>query len=379
MVTATLDQVAKRAGVAKSTASMALRNHPNLSKATRERVQRAARELGYRPNPSISALMTHIRSSQPVRTRDVIGFVSGYPTVEALKALPANRDSFEGARERAESLGYRMNYFSLDPEILSQRRLSDILVARGIRTLVFGPQRNLREAINLDWDQFSASVIGYSTFQPALHRAVPNDYICMHLAIKRLLQARYCRPGVVMDWSFDTDSDNQLSAAYLAFQYRHPEELRVPLMIVEDDEDFREVFELWFTAQRPDCVIAQDARVIPWLQEMGYRVPEDVGVASLSLPSNEDRISGICPHWYYVGAAAVDLAVAASQRNETGIPRRPKLSMVYGYWIGGETHQPQEGEGILRGRGFQRYMMHSRSRIHLEDTRQEKPAADGAG
>ncbi|MGQ4333863.1 LacI family DNA-binding transcriptional regulator [Streptomyces hayashii] len=53
-----LDEVAELAGVSRSVASRALNNAPHVSRAKREAVERAVRQLGYVPNPSARALAT---------------------------------------------------------------------------------------------------------------------------------------------------------------------------------------------------------------------------------------------------------------------------------------------------------------------------------
>ncbi|GHG97795.1 LacI family DNA-binding transcriptional regulator [Streptomyces rubradiris] len=54
----TLDEVAEHAGVSRSVASRALNNAPHVSRAKREAVERAVRQLGYVPNPTARALAT---------------------------------------------------------------------------------------------------------------------------------------------------------------------------------------------------------------------------------------------------------------------------------------------------------------------------------
>lgn len=54
----TLDEVALRAGVSRSAASRAINNAQHVSRAKREAVERAVRELGYVPNPTARALAT---------------------------------------------------------------------------------------------------------------------------------------------------------------------------------------------------------------------------------------------------------------------------------------------------------------------------------
>ena len=54
----TLDEVAERAGVSRTAASRVLNNAPHVSKAKRDAVQKAIRELGYIPNATARALAT---------------------------------------------------------------------------------------------------------------------------------------------------------------------------------------------------------------------------------------------------------------------------------------------------------------------------------
>ncbi|MCQ8195228.1 LacI family DNA-binding transcriptional regulator [Streptomyces rugosispiralis] len=54
----TLDQVTELAGVSRSVASRAINNAPHVSRAKREAVERAVRQLGYVPNPTARALAT---------------------------------------------------------------------------------------------------------------------------------------------------------------------------------------------------------------------------------------------------------------------------------------------------------------------------------
>lgn len=53
-----MQDVARRAGVSAQTVSRALSGHPNVTDDTRERVRTAARELGYRRNPTARTLVT---------------------------------------------------------------------------------------------------------------------------------------------------------------------------------------------------------------------------------------------------------------------------------------------------------------------------------
>ena len=70
---ATLFDVAAAAGVSHQTVSRVINGQDNLRPATREKVEQAIRQLGYRPNSAARALVTR-RSA----TIGVIGSKSGY-------------------------------------------------------------------------------------------------------------------------------------------------------------------------------------------------------------------------------------------------------------------------------------------------------------
>ena len=76
-------EVAKLAGVSHQTVSRAINHSPDVSDATRERVQKAIDELGYRPSNSARAL-----ASRRSRT---IGLIAGgqrfYGPISAISAI----------------------------------------------------------------------------------------------------------------------------------------------------------------------------------------------------------------------------------------------------------------------------------------------------
>jgi LacI family transcriptional regulator len=56
MMAITLEQIAKLAGVSRTTASRVLNGHPGVSPQTRERVLKIMREYGFEPDPIARSL-----------------------------------------------------------------------------------------------------------------------------------------------------------------------------------------------------------------------------------------------------------------------------------------------------------------------------------
>ncbi len=57
----TLEQIAKLAGVSRTTASRVINDLPGVSPSTRERVLRVIREHSYQPDPAARSLAAHRR------------------------------------------------------------------------------------------------------------------------------------------------------------------------------------------------------------------------------------------------------------------------------------------------------------------------------
>eukprot|EP01035_Chromulina_nebulosa_P036270 gene36270-48842_t len=112
-VKATLQDVATRARVHRTTVSLALRDHPRIPAETRERVKAIAAKLGYRINPLVSALMQSRRSGQAVKHVS-LAYVTNYPTRFGWRRPHHDRpDYFPGAVERARDFGYKLEHFWL--------------------------------------------------------------------------------------------------------------------------------------------------------------------------------------------------------------------------------------------------------------------------
>jgi len=60
----TLQAIADKLGYSKNKMSLALHNSPQIPQGTKERIQRAASKLGYRPNAIVARSMAELRSRQ---------------------------------------------------------------------------------------------------------------------------------------------------------------------------------------------------------------------------------------------------------------------------------------------------------------------------
>ena len=101
-----LDDVAARVGLSPASVSLVLRNAPGPSEATRERVFRAAAELGYRADMTASLLARHrtnlLGGMLDVRKKDVPGVpAEEYPSRR--QASPAFQLLLEALRVKSDT------------------------------------------------------------------------------------------------------------------------------------------------------------------------------------------------------------------------------------------------------------------------------------
>jgi LacI family transcriptional regulator len=71
----TLADVARAAGVHRTTVALALRNHPGLPGETLARLKTIARKMGYRPDPTLAALNAYRIGSASRANVQVIAYV----------------------------------------------------------------------------------------------------------------------------------------------------------------------------------------------------------------------------------------------------------------------------------------------------------------
>lgn len=333
---ATLQDVARRAGVHRSTVALALRDHPRIPVATRERIKRIATQLNYRINPFVAALMQSRRSGRQVR-HSTIAFVTNYPTRYGWRPQHHDRpDFYPGAVERAKELGYKLEPFWLAEPKMTPERFCDILVTRGVHGLILGRMPPGQHALELAWERFSCVALGLTLRSPRLHHVTENHFDTVHQAMEQCLARGYRRIGFVFSEANDSPRvGERWVGAYLQQQQQLAEADRLPLCPGAPAEA-RE-FAAWFAHHRPDAMLVTHAPpVMQWLRDLRMAVPADVALVEL-----EDRPDSGFSGVYYdparVGALAVEMLVGLLHRNETGVPESSHEVLLSGTWREGRT------------------------------------------
>ena len=92
---------------------------------------------------------------------------------------------------------------------------------------------------------------------------------------------------------------------------------------------------------RLDAILADLAETRTMLDQLGYRVPEDIGLASTSiLDGNAD--AGIDQNSEEIGKAAMETLISLLNHNQYGIPKIVREVLITGSWVDGSTLPPRE-------------------------------------
>jgi len=332
-----LQDIADKAGVSKATVSLALRNHSSIPPETRARVQAVAEQLNYRPNPLVSALMTHRRITQPSKPTHltlamIVNFTRRGPWQRYL-----SEDLLSSAAARAEQLGYRLEEFWMGDLKMSAQRLSEVLYRRNIPGIIVAPLPAAHGHLRINWPHFSAVAIGYSLLRPLLHRVTTNRFLAMRNAVRHLRRMGYKRMGLAMQLDQDARVDHQWGAAFTWEQQQTEISLHAAPFVVPSSAWNEGEFCKWFKASSPDVVLSDDPTVVDWLRRMGKNVPADVGFAHLWNPDTSGKYAGIYHDPPAIGSVAVDFVVGMIQRNERGLPGAPQTVLMDATWQNGAT------------------------------------------
>jgi len=334
----TLRDVARAAGCHFSTVSLALRDHPRLPAETRARLRQLAQQLGYVADPLLASLSSYRTARQPVTFRSALAWVTNHPTIHGWKQAELFHQYFLGAEERARALGYKLDVFWLRERGMTPARASQILRSRNVSGLLIAPNPAPGATLELDWPSFSAVALGYTLASPSLHLVSTHQYRSIKLALQQLMARGYQRIGLVMPDLSDARVDRNWLAGYLVTQQFLPPRQRVPQLFPPAWDD--RGFAAWVARHKPDAIVTKNAEVLPALRRLGRRVPEDIGVAFLTLPTVDGELSGLDENPREVGAAAADFLAAMIHRNERGVPAMPQRVLIDGTWIDGRTVRP---------------------------------------
>ena len=336
--TVSMRDVAEFVGLHPATISLALQKHPRIPLKTRERIQNAANELGYRKNPLIAKLMQRRRGRVKSGKRPGLAFLTTFSSRDGWKnKYPLLSQYYLGARDRAEALGFAVTSAWLkDPA--NATRLWEDLAARDVQGIIIPPFAPNVTDLQLDWDSFCHVSVGFAPEFPRLHRVATDTYRSMKKAILESIRRGYHRIGLASPSTVTRYTQDTWLASFLMQLHEFSDRL-IPRYHFFEDGNPRALRE-WLDRDSPDLILTPRAdELLKHLSEWGFRIPEDIALVSLDRQPG-DPLSGIDQNGMMLGSRAVDLLVKMVEKNEYGIPKEPTTQFIDGKWYAGESTRP---------------------------------------
>ena len=330
----TLRELAARLGIGKSTVANALRGKAGVNPETARRVLDGARELGYVPNPLTSALLRQVRSGASPRVSANVAFLFDFEDPRRLSYIDRLCRGFETRAGQAGLVADQIN-----TRQYSSRRLTRLLLARGIEGLAVFPLAKPIGHRTLDWSKFVSVSFGYSMARPQISRVVHNHLQGIRTAFRTCRKKGFRRIGLAMDYSSNARSNGLWVAGFLELQHFLSEPDRVPPLILPDAAFTAERISGWMDEVQPEVVILH-------IKDPGRQIPEVVEThSSGAVPVFLDHVigyAGINQHYEGLGAAMADLLARQLIQNERGVPKHPTITLLDGSWMDADPPRRKE-------------------------------------
>ncbi|MEP4078324.1 LacI family DNA-binding transcriptional regulator [Haloferula sp.] len=333
----TLRDIGKALGVSHSTVSLALRNHPRISEKMRNKVQKAAEEMGYRPNPMLAALASYRRGrvNQPINAS--LAWINAWPDPEGLRKHGEFDHYWKGASEAAAKFGYRLEEFRLDDEF-TPARLHQILSTRGIRGILLPPHHHQPDWGDFPWDNYSVVRFGRSLQSPVCHIVTADQVANTIRAYHEIHRRGYRRIGFVAPNFELRDNGLIFELGFLGGQRIVDDEVKIPPLLLRRRKpaEVRASLQAWLKEHKPDAIFTTISDLPAMLKKEKIKVPEDIAVAATTtLDTNVN--SGINQNPEEIGRVGLLMLNSLINEGSRGIPKVFRQILVEGNWVDGSS------------------------------------------
>lgn len=339
--------VAAKVGVSKIAVSMALRDHHRISPARRREIIRVARQMGFVPDPFLSALAAHRQQRVPAKDHGVLAWINRWKDPKRLRQFHEFELYWRGACQAATRYGYRVDEVRWELNG-SGKRLEKILLARGIEGVLIPPHHEMLEWDDFDWAKFSVVRFGLSVPNPDSNLVTADVFRATVMAVSRMRDYGYKRIGLTVNEEFNQRVGGNLASGF----YYAQSSLRLkpalpPLMTflknrtVDELARQQEALGMWLKHFKPDAVLTSDIEIPGMIRGLGYRVPQEIALAGTTVIDIPGVDAGIDQHAEAIGRIAVETLLKQMNVNQRGEPRYPSRILVQSRWKDGASLPPR--------------------------------------
>ena len=315
-----------------STVSLALRNNPRIPAKTRTRIQALAKEMGYVPDPAMSALCSYRDSTRSHDVQSGLAYLTDMSAKDKFAGMV-----YEHASEQAKSRGYNLISYNITEENITLKRLQSIWWNTGLKGVLIGPFKDTRK-LKGNWSRWPVVAYGYAVSEPPFHRASVNHFQDMLTHLTELRRRKYRRIGLCLPKNLDSKTGGKLHAAYLLDQDLSKDKFRIPILS-GSDVDSPEILDQWVRSNKVDVVIAYYEHYQALL-ELGWKIPDKLGFSLLTKRGFEAKTKEICGFDTKADELAthsINFLISLIHEQEYGVSSVPRAYMISGEFSDGKT------------------------------------------
>ncbi len=330
-----MKDIAAEAGVHQTTVSLALRNHPSLPPKTRERIQKLAEKMGYRPDPALSALIAYRQTTKQTPMDQVIAFVVNCRDEREFNESHVYSELLSGARERASKLGFKIDLFWYDRDYKSGKALNHVLKSRGIQGVILAAFDNHHPDISMEWEFYSVVKINILPHELAFDTILSNQMFGVRLAMNKLRKEGLRRIGLAVADHDEAHNRNMYSAGYLVGQRHLDESDRIPPLLFsrKPHPELQAEVTDWARAHKLEAILSN------WnnLDVPAIHLTENENQHCRFVPLDADdrtrKYGGVYQNHPIIGERSVDMVVGQIKTFRRDQEESTSLTMVHPTWI----------------------------------------------
>lgn len=315
-----LRHLARQLNVSRTTVSAALRGHSWVAASTRLRVIQCAERHGYfHPAASTTPLRGMI---------SILRLTSGAQRRRV--AVDRHRAISRAAKESANDLGYAAEDFVIEAEGDALERLLAGLKARDFGGVLVLPGANLDLLRRVGASGLPCVYADIPPDEISVDAVSPDYHQGLHLALGRLREAGFRKPGLVLDNDLPLATRERLVSAYGSALAPNgassPSPFFTPTFTTYH-------FEIWLRRHAFDCLLATDSEHVRRLS--GEGAPPVFGMRA----EIAGETGGLCFNFPDVGWLAIETIHNRITRKNRSVP--PARLLVPASWIHPQWIRPR--------------------------------------
>lgn len=282
----------------------------------------------------LSALAHYTLANQEKRQSATLAWINPFDKPQHLRAQHEFDCYWKGAHETAERMGFALEEFTTQD--LSLKRMDQIFKTRNIQGLILASlaSPNLsKDWKTFPWQDYITVRFGHSTSYPPVHHIASAQTRNSLKAFQEIRKRGYQRIGF-----FGHSSPSRFFSAGFAFaQFYESENLRIPPFLygkMNTEYLYINSLKKWLQRYTPDAIYTDSPHLPRLLNELGARIPADIGLATTSIHDTPID-AGINQNPQEIGRAAVRTLVGLLNEQLFGIPDFQNEILIEGQWIEG--------------------------------------------